>query len=140
MGHGHAPVTPVEKGPVNAQLAETGRALVGVDGGFSCVACHRVKNRDPLRVFEAQGVNFSRVDERLHLNISCAGCLILRVDPQTRMPDYFDDDARSVLVDVLVTPETDQSHPPISTPGQGHEDSKSCNKGGPDRNFYNETD
>ena len=51
---------------MNAQLAETGRALVGVDGGFSCVACHGVKNRDPLQVFEAQGVNFSRVDERLH--------------------------------------------------------------------------
>ena len=25
----------------------------------------------------------------------------LRVDPQSRMPDYFDEDARSVLVDVL---------------------------------------
>ena len=102
MGHGHAPVTPVEKGPVNAQLAETGRALVGVDGGFSCVACHGVKNRDPLQVFEAQGVNFSRVDERLHSEYFLRWMLDpLRVDPQTRMPDYFDDDARSVLVDVL---------------------------------------
>ena len=102
MGHGHAPVTPVEKGPVNAQLAETGRALVGVDGGFSWVACHGVKNRDPLQVFEAQGVNFSRVDERLHSEYFLRWMLDpLRVDPQTRMPDYFDDDARSVLVDVL---------------------------------------
>ena len=87
---------------MNAQLAETGRAWVVVDGGVSCVACHGVKNRDPLQVFEAQGVNFSRVDERLHSEYFLRWMLDpLRVDPQTRMPDYFDDDARSVLAYVL---------------------------------------
>ena len=102
MGHGHAPRTPAEKGPINLQLAEEGRKLVGVDGGFSCVACHGVKQADPLQVFEAQGVNFARVGARMQPDYYLRWMLDpLRVDPQSRMPDYFDEDARSVLVDVL---------------------------------------
>ncbi len=101
MNHGLPPVSPKET-PKNPQLADVGRKLVGVDGGFSCVACHGVKDRDPLQVFEAQGVNFSRVGERMQPDYFLRWMLDpLRVDPQTRMPDYFDEDARSVLVDVL---------------------------------------
>ena len=73
-------------------------ALVGVDGGFSCVACHGVKNRDPGsagRQLLPRGRTLApEYFPRWMLDPS-------RVDPQTRMPDYFDDDARSVLVDVL---------------------------------------
>ena len=102
MAHGYAAKTPVDKAPVDPNLAKIGRDLVGVDGGFSCVACHGVKNRPPLQVFEAQGVNFARVNERAHPEYLMRWMLDpLRVDPQTRMPDYFDEDARSVLVDVL---------------------------------------
>ena len=102
LGFGYPAVTPVEKGPGDANMAKIGRDLVGVDGGFSCVACHGVKNRPPLQVFEAQGVNFARVNERLHPEYLMRWMLDpLRVDSQTRMPDYFDEDARSVLVDVL---------------------------------------
>ena len=102
MSHGHAPVTPLEKGPVAVPQTEVGRKLVGVDGGFSCVACHGVKNREPLQVFEAQGVNFTLIGDRLQPEYFLRWMLDpLRVDPQTRMPDYFDDDARSVLVDML---------------------------------------
>ena len=102
MGHGYPPKTLAEKVPVNVQLAEEGRKLVGVDGGFSCVACHGVKQADPLQVFEAQGVNFARVGVRLQPDFYLRWMLDpLRVDPQSRMPDYFDEDARSVLVDVL---------------------------------------
>ena len=101
MNHGLPPVSPKEK-QTNPQLADVGRKLVGVDGGFSCVACHGVKDRDPLQVFEAQGVNFSRVGERMQPDYFLRWMLDpLRVDPQTRMPDYFDEDARSVLVDEL---------------------------------------
>jgi len=102
LGHGYPAVTPAEKGPVDAGMAKIGRDLVGVDGGFSCVACHGVKNRPPLQVFEAQGVNFSQVNERMRSEYLMRWMLDpLRVDSQTRMPDYFDEDARSVLVDVL---------------------------------------
>jgi len=101
MNHGLPPVSPKEK-LTNPQFADVGRKLVGVDGGFSCVACHGVKDRDPLQVFEAQGVNFSRVGERMQPDYFLRWMLDpLRVDPQTRMPDYFDEDARSVLVDEL---------------------------------------
>ena len=101
MSHGLPPISPKEK-PVNPELAKIGRKLAGVDGGFSCVACHGVKNRDPLQVFEAQGVNFARVGARIQPDYYLRWMLDpLRVDPQTRMPDYFDEDARSVLVDIL---------------------------------------
>ena len=101
MSHGLPPVSP-KPPPVKPELVETGRMLVGVDGGFSCVACHGVKGRDPLQVFEAQGVNFARVGDRLQSEFFLRWMLDpLRVDSQSRMPDYFDEDARSVLVDVL---------------------------------------
>ena len=101
MSHGLPPNSPKEK-PVNPESAKTGRKLLGVDGGFSCVACHGVKNRDPLQVFEAQGVNFVHVGARIQPDYYLRWMLDpLRVDPQTRMPDYFDEDARSVLVDIL---------------------------------------
>ena len=86
----------------DVDLVQADYKLVGVDGGFSCVACHGVKNRDPLQVFEAQGVNFARAGARLHPDYYLRWMLDpLRVDSQSRMPDYFDEDARSVLVDVL---------------------------------------
>jgi len=101
MDHGRSPVSPKPK-PINAAIAETGRKLIGADGGFSCVACHGVKDKPPLQVFEAQGVNFSRVGSRIQPDFFLRWMLDpLRVDPQSRMPDYFDEDARSVLVDVL---------------------------------------
>ena len=101
MSHGLPPVSPKAK-PINPQMAETGRNLVGVDGGFSCIACHGVKDRQPLQVFEAQGVNFSSVGARIQPDYYLRWMLDpLRVNPQTRMPKYFDEDARSVLVDVL---------------------------------------
>jgi mono/diheme cytochrome c family protein len=102
QAHGYAPRTMPEPAAVNAELAEVGRQLVGVDGGFSCIACHGVKNREPLQVFEAQGINFAQVGARLQPEFYLRWMLDpLRVDPQTRMPTYFDKDARSVLVDVL---------------------------------------
>jgi mono/diheme cytochrome c family protein len=101
MSHGLPPASP-KPPPVNAQLAELGRKLVGVDGGFSCIACHGVKNREPLQVFEAQGINFASIGARMQPDFMLRWILDpLRVDPQTRMPDYFDEDGRSVLVDVL---------------------------------------
>ena len=102
LAHGYPVITPAEARPVDVNMAKIGRDLVGVDGGFSCVACHGVKNRQPLQVFEAQGVNFARVNDRLRPDYFLRWMLDpLRVDSQTRMPDYFDEAARSVLVDVL---------------------------------------
>ena len=102
QAHGWPAQAPAKQAPVNARLAELGRKLVGIDGGFSCIACHGVKNREPLQVFEAQGVNFAEVGARVRPDYFLRWMLDpLRVDSQTRMPDYFDEDARSVLVDVL---------------------------------------
>ena len=102
LGHGYPAITAAEARPVDVNMAKIGRDLVGVDGGFSCVACHGVKNRQPLQVFEAQGINFAQVNDRLRPDYFLRWMLDpLRVDSQTRMPDYFDEAARSVLVDVL---------------------------------------
>ncbi len=99
--HGLPPQSPATPA-VDAKVAEQGRKLVGVEGGFSCVACHGVKNVPPLQVFEAQGVSFSLMGARLQPDWYVRWMLDpLRVDPQTRMPDYFDEDARSVLLDMM---------------------------------------
>ena len=98
--HGHAPRTPVEP-PVDPGRAEIGRKLVGKDGGFSCVSCHGVGSLLALEVFESEGINL----------VYSAGRLLpayyrrwLRapttIDPQTKMPVYFDG-GQSPLTDVL---------------------------------------
>lgn len=98
MQHGFPPRTPVEP-PVNLELAQIGRAMISTDGGFSCIACHAVREFGANQVFESPGINLARAGERLQpayfrrwLNNP------LRVDPQTKMPVYFDQ-GRSPLGD-----------------------------------------
>ena len=66
------------------------------------MACNGVEARERLQGFEGQGVNFASVGARMQPAFLLRWILDpLRVDPQSRMPDYFDEDGRSVLVDVL---------------------------------------
>jgi len=98
MEHGLPPQTPPEP-PVDLELAEQGRAMISTDGGFSCIACHAVREFGAQQVFESPGLNLALPGERLQpayfrrwLNNP------LRVDPQTKMPVYFDQ-GRSPLAD-----------------------------------------
>jgi cytochrome c553 len=83
-------------------LAETGATLVSARGGFSCVACHGVGNQPPTQVFEAEGINLKYSAERLRPEFFRRWLLDpMRVDPSTRMPNYFDETGKSPLIGVL---------------------------------------
>lgn len=96
--HGVAPKTPAEP-PIDKEMAEVGRQLVSTDGGFSCIACHAIGKLGATQVFESAGINFAYTGERIlpsyfHRWVTNP----LRVDPQTKMPVYFDQ-GRSPLSD-----------------------------------------
>lgn len=99
--HGYPPVTPVE-GPIDPVAAEAGRKLVGKSGGFSCVACHAVGPKPASEVFESEGVNLAWAAERLQPSYYRRWFRNpLSIEPQTKMPVYFDDTGASPLTDVL---------------------------------------
>ncbi|MEW6307101.1 MAG: c-type cytochrome [Verrucomicrobiota bacterium] len=98
MQHGYAPKAPAEP-PVNPEAAQLGLKLIGVDGGFSCIACHAVKDLGATQVFESAGVNLAYSGERLLPQYFQRWLTNpLRIDPQTKMPVYFDQ-GRSPLTD-----------------------------------------
>jgi mono/diheme cytochrome c family protein len=98
--HGYAPKTPAEK-PVDMAMAEIGRKLVGKDGGFSCVSCHGVGSMLALEVFESEGINLAYTAERLLPDFYRRWFRApTSIDPQTKMPAYFDE-GKSPLTDVL---------------------------------------
>lgn len=97
--HGLPPSTPPES-PLDPALAADGRRLVSASGGFACVSCHAVGPSGATAVFEAPGINFTRVAERLHPDYFRRWLLNPQiVDPGTKMPRYFDEEGNSALAD-----------------------------------------
>ena len=98
--HGYAPKTAAET-PVDAALAEVGSKLTGKDGGFSCVSCHGIGPVLALEVFESEGINLAYSAERLLPDYYRRWFRApTSIDPQTKMPVYFDE-GKSPLTDVL---------------------------------------
>lgn len=98
MQHGFPPVTP-EDPPFDAEAAEIGRKLVGTDGGFSCIACHAIREMGATQVFESAGINLAYAGERILPAYFRRWVMNPpRIDPQTKMPFYFPD-GRSPLND-----------------------------------------
>jgi mono/diheme cytochrome c family protein len=97
---GYPPVSPAEP-PVDNALADAGRKLVGKDGGLSCIQCHAVGPLLAMDVFESEGLNLAWSAERLQPEFYRRWLRApLSVDPQTKMPTYFED-GRSPITDVL---------------------------------------
>ena len=98
--HGFPPDLPPEP-PAEPALAETGRALISAENGFSCTACHAVGASPPAQVFEAPGINLAQSGRRLRESFFRRWMLNpLAVDPATKMPAYFEE-GRSPLMDVF---------------------------------------
>lgn len=98
--HGFPPRSPSEP-PVDLKLAELGRKLVGKDGGFSCVSCHGVGPRLAMEVFESEGINLANSADRLLPGFYRRWLRApASVDPQTKMPAYFDE-GKSQLTEIL---------------------------------------
>ena len=100
MLNGHSPVTP-EEPPLDPEKAKIGRKLVSANGGFFCFSCHAIGSLKPAQVFDAQGINLAKVGIRLLPDYYRRWMRNpLRIDPQTKMPAYFNQ-GRSALFDVL---------------------------------------
>ena len=98
--NGHPPVTPPDK-PIDLEKAGVGRKLVSANGGFFCFSCHGIGDLKPAQVFDAQGINLARIGERLLPGYFRRWMRNpLRIDPQTKMPAYFNQ-GQSALFDVL---------------------------------------
>jgi hypothetical protein len=97
---GFPPETPAES-PIEMELAKIGQKLIGKAGGFSCVSCHAVGSMPALEVFDSEGINLAYSGERLLPSYYRRWMRNpLSIDPQTKMPTYFDE-GKSPLTDVL---------------------------------------
>ncbi|MEX2215752.1 MAG: c-type cytochrome [Phycisphaeraceae bacterium] len=102
MQHGREPVAPPFEKP-DAQLAAIGKRLIAGEGkGFGCTQCHGIGKSPATNVFEAQGINFAYLQERLRKEYYMRWMLNPgRVSPGTRMPKFASDDGTTPFFDVL---------------------------------------
>jgi mono/diheme cytochrome c family protein len=99
--HGFPPSTLAEPG-FDPEAQKIGHNLVSNPPlGFACVSCHSVGTFGATQVFEAPGINLAQSGARLQPSYFKRW---LRnpplVDPQTKMPAYFDEEGRSPITDV----------------------------------------
>ena len=98
--HGFGPKTPADS-PIDNELAKFGQKLVGKDGGFSCVSCHGAAGLAATDVFDSEGINLAYSYDRLLPDYYYRWMRNpLAIDPQTKMPVYFDE-GKSPLTEVL---------------------------------------
>ncbi|HET6407161.1 MAG TPA: c-type cytochrome [Chthoniobacteraceae bacterium] len=110
-GFAHAHGLPVEIAPVKTdpERVKFGEQLIGENGGFNCVQCHNVGSRQATAVFEAPGNDLGRVQERLRHDYFLRWVLHpLRIDPESKMPRFSDDEGRTPLTDILEGKAIDQ--------------------------------
>ena len=95
---GFAPKTVDE--PTDEEAAKNGHRMVGKDNGLSCISCHAVNDLPAMEVFESEGTNLGLSDARLLKSYFFRWMRNpLAVDPQSKMPAFFDDEGRSALTD-----------------------------------------
>ena len=100
LEHG-LPLT-VEPVKVDAGKATIGERLIGENGGFNCVQCHSVGLRGATAVFEAPGIDLAFTRERIRAEYYARWVMHpLRIDPETKMPRFADDEGKTPLGEVL---------------------------------------
>lgn len=98
--HGYPARTPAEP-PIDNDLAKIGHKLVGKEGGFSCVSCHGAAGLVATDVFDSEGINLAYSYERLLPDYYYRWMRNpLSIDPQTKMPVYFEE-GKSPLTEIL---------------------------------------
>jgi len=99
LAHQHG--YPAEAAPtpaIDPRLAELGRTLTLVEGGFSCVSCHGVGTQKALAGRDTATVNFAHVAERLRESYYWRYVQDPpRVMPGTMMPKFIADDGRTSI-------------------------------------------
>jgi hypothetical protein len=98
MQQGYAPKTR-DEGPIDEEAAKIGHKMVGKDNGLTCISCHAVNDLPALEVFESEGINFGLTSARLLKPYFFRWMRSpLAIDPQSKMPAYFED-GKSALTD-----------------------------------------
>jgi hypothetical protein len=98
LGHG-LPLA-IEPTRIEPARAKIGEQLIGEMGGFNCVQCHGIGERLPTAVFEAPGINLNYSAERLRHGYYLRWVLYpQRVDPETKMPRFSNDEGRTPLTE-----------------------------------------
>lgn len=98
MQQGYGPKSR-DEGAIDEEAAKIGHKMIGKDNGLSCISCHAVNDLPALEVFESEGINLGLSSARLLKPYFFRWMRNpLGVDPQTKMPGYFED-GRSALTD-----------------------------------------
>jgi mono/diheme cytochrome c family protein len=88
LEHGYPATSPPDAASDPEQIP-IARQLVK-NTGLNCVSCHNIGKTPAVGVFEAPGVNFMRVKERLRPDYYERWLRSpIRVEPDTKMPSYF---------------------------------------------------
>lgn len=96
--HGYPLTEPTPK--VDPALVQPGETLLGENGGFNCTTCHGIADKPGTAVFEAPGINLALTPARLRHDYYLRWVLHpQRLDPETKMPRFADDDGKTPLTD-----------------------------------------
>jgi mono/diheme cytochrome c family protein len=102
MTHGFGPNSVADSKPAEADdLVKSGHKLVGSQGGLQCISCHPVNELGATQVFEAPGINLGQSFARLEPSFFRRWLRApTSLQPDSKMPVYFDEDGRSPLPDI----------------------------------------
>jgi cytochrome c551/c552 len=99
LEHGYPLISPPDAPPI-LDLIPVAKQLVG-NTGLNCMSCHNIGKTPAVGVFEAPGINFMHVKERLRPAYYQRWVRApIKVEPETKMPTYFTGEA-SVLPTIL---------------------------------------
>ena len=99
--HGFSPDDEPE-GRFDSELANTGLELIGIESGFSCVACHAIGEERALVGTETETINFALVPKRLRRSYFDRFLLDPpRLLPGTKMPQFVNSDMTTALKGVF---------------------------------------
>jgi mono/diheme cytochrome c family protein len=101
LNHQHGlPQTEAAEPAGDAEKIANGEKLISADGGFNCITCHAVGEKEATAVFEAPAINFAQSAERLRKGYFHRWALApTRIDPDTKMPKYADPEGVTQLSD-----------------------------------------
>ena len=100
LQHGFTPVSPPH-GPADIEMAKNGMKLSGAAGGFQCIACHGIGEMKPTSVFEAPGINFMYVEQRMRKHYYDRWVIApMRIHKETKMPSFADQEGKTSIREI----------------------------------------